>query len=118
MGETFGLAIAELAIMDRPIITERVASALHLEQLGDRALLYSDRTSVERILMGFQRGQALSANWKAYEEYRPPKVMRAFLSTFFPERDSVFEMMRVKFLFALRRYRSERDRLLCCLSLC
>ena len=55
-GETFGLAVAEFAVLGKPVITwARSPESFHLEALGEGHLLYTDSSSLRRILRTFQR---------------------------------------------------------------
>ena len=61
-GETFGLAVAEFAILGKPVLAfggsrERA----HLELLGDCARLYHNQTQLEKQLADFQPGAALDS---------------------------------------------------------
>jgi len=82
-GETFGLAIAEFAAHNRPVITSRDAhdrgrARFHLDALGDRGLYYHDKASLLRLLQGFNRTAARESDWRAYREFTPRPVMRQF----------------------------------------
>jgi len=88
-GETFGLAIAEFAMLGKRVITERPAPTpvqpVHVQELGARALYYDDDRSLRAILLGYDRSAPLSDRWEAYRRYRPPEVIRQFRSVFLPE---------------------------------
>ena len=83
-GETFGLAVAEFSVNNKPVFAYRhgVAKA-HLQILGKKALLYHDRSSLEAQLRSFSRERAAQGSWDAYgEEYAPKRVMRRFCHVF------------------------------------
>lgn len=78
-GETFGLAIAEFAVLGKPVITlakPATGSHAHLEMLRGRGLLYSDPHNLEKILRNFTPREVRGTE---YEEYAEPKhVMNIF----------------------------------------
>ena len=83
LGETFGLAIAEFSIQNRPIITfgGSVDSA-HLAILGAKGLVYFDSASLRTILLSFNRTMAAQHDWNAFREFEPEQVMRRFVDVF------------------------------------
>lgn len=55
-GETFGLAVAEFAVLGKPVITwNRSPESFHLEALGEGHWRYGDAASLRRIFRSFQR---------------------------------------------------------------
>lgn len=82
-GETFGLAIAEFAVLGKPVITlakPATGSHAHLEMLRGRGLYYSDQASLERILREFTPRVVRGTE---YEEYADPgHVMGIFREKF------------------------------------
>lgn len=86
-GETFGLAVAEFSAHNRPVFTSNVhddggAARNHINVLGNKAILYHDRTSLLHQLYAFDREDARLKDWNAYREYEPAKVMRTFARVF------------------------------------
>lgn len=85
-GETFGLAIAEFAVLGKPVITlarPATGSHAHLEMLRGLGLYYSDRGSLERILRDFYPREIRGTE---YEEYADPeRVMKIFRKKFLEE---------------------------------
>lgn len=79
-GETFGLAVGEFAVSNKPIIasTECTDNA-HLQILGEKVLKYSTKEDLEHILRTFQRG-SLDMTTNGYKQYTPERVMDAFRS--------------------------------------
>lgn len=55
-GETFGLAIAEFAVCDKPILTCRGTDNEHLAILRNKALTYTFQVDLMRLLLTFRRG--------------------------------------------------------------
>ena len=91
-GETFGLACAEFAVHDKPVITSRAhhdggLARFHLDMLGDRAMLYKDHDSLVRLLLDFDR-QAVAERArdgyfsKPYLVFQPRRVMSTFRKVF------------------------------------
>lgn len=82
-GETFGLAIAEFAVLGKPVITLKrptSGSHAHLEMLRSRGLYYSDQTDLEKILRNFQPHKIEGTE---YEEYADPKKVMTFFHHMF-----------------------------------
>ncbi|MHA3787599.1 glycosyltransferase family protein [Flavobacterium hauense] len=81
-GESFGIAIGEFSVRNKPVITwtgSRENS--HIDILGDKALLYSDKNSLKELLLGFTPDPA--KDWDAYsKEFSPQEVMEKFKSVF------------------------------------
>ena len=82
-GETFGLAIAEFAVLGKPVITlakPATGSHAHLEMLRGKGMLYADRAGLERILRDFTPRPVRGTE---YEEYADPvRVMGIFRKRF------------------------------------
>jgi len=77
-GETFGLAIAEFSIKNKPIITCNSGDTEHIRILADRAILYH---SVEELLEIFSNIKTIihsRDDWNAYTLYSPEYVMGLF----------------------------------------
>lgn len=87
-GETFGLAVAEFATHNRPVITSNrsfphfTLGRAHLDILGARGIYYYDRATLVSILLGFNRTEAAQRNWLAYTEFEPRPVMQRFWEVF------------------------------------
>lgn len=77
-GETFGLAIAEFSIKNKPIITMNIGHPGNVHILGDQALWYKDAESLQNILLSFDPEVEKTKDWNAYRKFTPEKVMRAF----------------------------------------
>jgi hypothetical protein len=77
-GETFGLAIGEFAICQKPIITVKgFYDNAHLDILKDDAILYSNSDDLETILTTFKPGTKNMLN-NGYLQYTPESVMNIF----------------------------------------
>lgn len=80
MGETFGNAIAEFSIKNKPIITCRGHDNAHLDILKDKAIIYNQNNVEEiyNIFKNFDRNESQNKDWNAYRDYLPEKVMDTF----------------------------------------
>ena len=81
-GESFGLAVAEFSARNRPILT--FADGLdraHLEQLGDKAIIYRSKRDLLRLLERFEPEPG--KDWDAYSrDFAPAVVMERFARVF------------------------------------
>lgn len=82
VGETFGLAVAEFSIRNKPIITfgGNQRETAHLQMLGDKALKYYDKQDLSNIINCFKPEQ--DKDWNAYRNYNPEKIMDKFKEVF------------------------------------
>jgi len=81
-GETFGLAVAEFAFLEKPVITwDQSPETFHLEALGEGHLLYSDGDALQKILHNFQKPVRKPASLYG-EICRPESVMQRFQAHF------------------------------------
>lgn len=80
MGESFGLAIAEFSIRNKPVITFNGGNdKAHLHMLGDKALYYNNYDEIYTILKNFNKDLAASRNWDAYSSlFNVEAVMKKF----------------------------------------
>jgi hypothetical protein len=78
-GETFGLAIAEFSIKNKPIFAtkENVSDICHAYLLKDKAYWYNEN-SLKDILLNFNKEEIAKKDWNAYRDYTPEKVMQMF----------------------------------------
>lgn len=82
-GETFGLAIAEFAVLGKPVITlaqPATGSLAHLEMLRGKGLLYRSQTELEKILWKFVPREVKGTEYEEYAE--PDHVMSIFRRKF------------------------------------
>ena len=83
MGESFGLAIAEFSLRNKPVITAYGgADQAHLHMLGSKAVYYNDPQSLFNIFLNLKKGQFEDRDWNAYSEYTPELVMKKFKEVF------------------------------------
>ena len=72
-GETFGLAVAEFAVLGKPVITfSESKERAHLEMLGNQALLYRNAGELAGILREFR---PYKTHGTEYEIFGDPKVV-------------------------------------------
>lgn len=80
-GETFGLAVAEFAVLGKPVITfggsrERA----HLDMLGGNGLIYENAKELSHVLDQFQRGEVRRTAYTLWAE--ASRVMAVFQERF------------------------------------
>jgi len=82
-GETFGLAVAEFSIRNKPIITYgNSRERNHIITLGDKGFYYYDYNSLYNILMNIQKSDLKGKEWNCYQSHTPEKVMEKFNNIF------------------------------------
>jgi len=82
-GETFGLAVAEFSLANKPVLTFASSMDLaHVIILGEHALIYHDEQSLKRLLLSFNRSTAGARQWNAYSGYGPKESMKRFIEVF------------------------------------
>jgi glycosyltransferase involved in cell wall biosynthesis len=81
-GESFGIAVGEFSICNKPVITwANSDEKSHIDILGDKAILYNDANDLNGIIQNFKVDT--SKDWDAYSaEYSAEKVMDKFKSVF------------------------------------
>ncbi len=88
-GETFGLAIAEFSIMNKPIITNNMGDIEHLLILKEKAMIYANDRQLYYYFTNFR--ELIKWNkendWNAYRDYEPAKVMELFDRLVFSNQD-------------------------------
>jgi len=82
-GETFGLAIAEFSIRNKPVLTwDGSIDREHIDILGDRGWYYTSE-NLEKILMELDKDWIDPMyDFNAYRDYSPKKVMKQFDEVF------------------------------------
>ena len=89
-GESFGLAIAEFSVFNKPVLTSSVhhdehKARFHLDALGSKALVYHDQPSfLAKVARCLDRERLAdgTTDWNAYRGFAPGPVMRQFHSVF------------------------------------
>jgi hypothetical protein len=77
-GETFGLAIAEFSLKNKPVLCTAVGDLSHIYLLGDKAVIYTNAEDLAIKLLSFNKEEARTKDWNAYRDYTPEKVMDIF----------------------------------------
>lgn len=82
-GETFGLAVAEFAVLGKPVLTFAGAKVrAHLEMLGNQATLYRNAADLQSLL---GRPVPRPVSGTEYERYMDPQVVMGYFSRCFLE---------------------------------
>jgi len=83
LGESFGLACAEMSMCNKPVITwDGGVCQEHLRILGDKCIKYKSANELYDILSNFNPIFMAKKNWKAYQDFTPVKVMAKFDKVF------------------------------------
>lgn len=80
-GETFGLAVGEFSIRNKPVVTcKKGIETAHVDMLGDKGRYYNNEKELEHLLMNWTPDKY--KDWNAYKEFSPEKVMQIFKKIF------------------------------------
>lgn len=82
IGETFGCAVAEFAIKNKPVITCRCGDLEHLHILKDKAIIYNSKESLIKIFENIKMIKKSKPDWYGYTSFSPEKVMALFKQIF------------------------------------
>lgn len=85
MGHSFGIAIGEFSVNNKPIIAYRDESlwnTAHISILGDKGLYYRNEEEFYNILNTFDPKVYSECDMNCYRNYNPHTVMKAFSKTF------------------------------------
>lgn len=88
LGETFGLAIAEFAVRNKPVLTQEFVGnnkykTMHIEILKDKAFYYRDKNTLVALMDSLVvNGTSGRSDFLAYDEYSPSRVMQKFKKVF------------------------------------
>ena len=82
-GETFGMAVAEFSLRNKPVITyngENIQGYIraHVKILGDKALYYRDISSLRAIVDQLVKEGVPKRSWNAYSSYTAKRIMPKF----------------------------------------
>jgi hypothetical protein len=80
-GETFGLAIGEFSIKNKPVLYCKSGALSHVHLLQDKGILYNEN-NLQDILVNFNKEEMEKQDWNAYRDYTPEKVMQIFKKVF------------------------------------
>jgi hypothetical protein len=84
MGETFGSAVAEFSIRNKPVITCLSGDNAHLNILKQKCFIYKDHYTLYNIFHHIHKNiNTIKKNdWNAYNDYLPEKIMDKFNEIF------------------------------------
>ena len=78
-GETFGLAVAEFSVANKPIITYgNSKDNEHLRILKDKAIIYNDENQLFDILKNIEINLYKNENLNCYKNYEPSIIIKKF----------------------------------------
>jgi hypothetical protein len=80
-GETFGLAMGEFSIKNKPIFCTKMGQLAHTHILGDKAFWYNEDT-LKQMILDFNKDEESKKDWNCYKEYTPENVMKKFKEVF------------------------------------
>jgi hypothetical protein len=77
-GESFGLAVGEFSVLNKPVLTYRHCKHTHhLNMLGSKGLVYEDVDSLVRLVHALPERLTAETHWDCYSETcNPATVMR------------------------------------------
>ncbi len=82
-GETFGCAVAEFTMSNKPVITYALSpQRSHLEILKNKAIEYHNQVELYDILNNLDSHIKYNDYYTAYDEYSPEKIMNKFNKIF------------------------------------
>lgn len=85
LGHTFGLAIAEFSVHNKPVIaynSPSIWNRAHLDILGDRCLIYHHPSDLYNILQNFDADTYIDRDNNCYRDYCPGVVAKKFYDVF------------------------------------
>ena len=78
-GETFGLAVAEFSVANKPVITySESKDREHLGILKEKAILYKNKDDLIEIFNSIRIILKKKESWNAYKDFEPNKIMNIF----------------------------------------
>lgn len=83
MGESFGAAVAEFSVLNKPVITCNIGDLEHILILGDKAVVYESKEQLLDIFRNIRTMIQSKDDWNAYREYSPEKIMDKFKNFIF-----------------------------------
>src|SRR5262249_11287070 len=90
-GETFGLAVGEFSVRNKPVVTWTYGrDRAHLRILREQCLTYSAADELESLLLRFRDVVGPDRRWDAYAQFDPARVMRRFQHVFLEERTGLY----------------------------
>lgn len=78
-GETFGLAVAEFAMENKPVITYEISGErCHIELLGERGIYYKGKEDIDDIFNNLSTYIKFDDYYKSYDQFTPEIIMTKF----------------------------------------
>lgn len=86
-GETFGLAVGEFSVKQKPVLTWSKGKDLqHINILQDKAIIYSNAKDLYNIIVNFDTYRSKHKEWDAYSKnYSPETIIKQFKKVFIDE---------------------------------
>jgi hypothetical protein len=82
-GETFGCAVGEFSLENKPVITYALSSEkAHIDILSERGIYYSNPEELYNILTNLKDFIIFDDYYRPYLEYSPEKIMNKFNNIF------------------------------------
>ena len=93
-GETFGLAVAEFSVANKPVITYgKSKDKEHLIILKNKCLIYNNKKELLEIFKQLKFTLKIKRSWNAYEDYEPASVMKKFEDIcFINQKESLYKL--------------------------
>ena len=84
IGETFGCAVSEFSIKNKPVITCKTGDLAHINIMKEKCFIYVNETELYNIFKNFTTNlsEMKQKDWNAYNEYLPEKIMDRFNEVF------------------------------------
>ena len=78
MGETFGAAVGEFSLMNKPVITANCGDKEHIDILKENGIIYNSPDELNYIFNNIRSIISSRNDWNAYSKYNPVDVMNLF----------------------------------------
>lgn len=85
LGHSFGLAMGEFSVNNKPIIafkSPHLWNTAHLDILGDKGLYFTNKTEFSNLLINFDRTKYQKMDMNCYREFSPENIMKKFHQVF------------------------------------
>ena len=91
-GETFGLAVGEFNVQNKPVITWSgilngnkypYYDTAHIEHLQDKSILYNDNATLENILLNINKKDLSNTHWDVFSQnFSAERVLKQYQEVF------------------------------------
>lgn len=85
LGHSFGLAIGEFSVNNKPVIAFKhptLWNTAHLQILGDKGIYFTNETEFRDILLNFKKNEWENKDNNCYKQFSPKNVMSIFKKVF------------------------------------